>query len=244
MRQVRVSALLLLAACSPDKDVSDAMTTTAAFTSTGNTDSFADSLTTSPPGSFPTTEDPPVTSSTTDTSTTADATDTDPEPSTGEPLSCAAYCETLTTNCQDTNGQYFAGVDGGLSACMVACAAFPEGTKADTAGNTLGCRAYHGGPPAANDAALHCEHAGPGGAGVCGSDCEGFCAIALAVCGSVYADESACMAECATFPDDVAYNTTAMAGDSLACRLYHLTAAAVDPFVHCAHINAASPTCM
>jgi hypothetical protein len=39
------------------------------------------------------------------------------------------------------------------------------------------------------------------------------------------------------------YSTAVVSGDSYACRLYHLTQAAVDPVVHCGHIVEASPTC-
>jgi hypothetical protein len=177
------------------------------------------------------------------TSDTAVTTSDDSGFTGGSSLSCADYCETIAANCSGSDGQYFEGVDDGMTACMTACAAFPAGAAADQFGNTLGCRSYHAGA-AGQDPAVHCEHAGPGGAGVCGTDCDGFCAIALEVCAAVYADEAACLSECAQFTDDVAYNTTVIAGDSLACRLYHLTAAAVDPATHCPHITANSPPCM
>lgn len=172
--------------------------------------------------------------------------DTTTTPTGGEALSCADYCSTVTTNCKLADAQYFDkadGVDNGMTSCMAVCAGFPEGTAADTAMNTLGCRTYHAGA-AAMDSATHCPHAGPGGAGVCGANCEGFCSGALELCGSSFADMGACMTECAAFADTVRYDTSQTAGNTLACRIYHLTAAGVDAAAHCPHILAASPPCM
>lgn len=174
---------------------------------------------------------------------TSGATD---DPTGGAAPTCADYCTAVTTNCTTANtfGQYFDGTDAGVAACTKACESFPAGTAADMAGNTLGCRAYHAGA-AAGDAATHCVHAGPSGGGVCGTGCEGFCAIALDVCPMAFADEAACTTACAGFMDDTATYTNAdMAGNNLSCRLYHLTAAAVDAATHCAHITADSPPCM
>ncbi len=166
------------------------------------------------------------------------------EPTGGEALSCADYCTTITANCKmDTSdAQYFIGTDNGMTSCMTACEGFPVGVKDETSGNTLGCRTYHAGA-AEGDPTTHCPHAGPGGAAMCGMNCEGFCSVAVKVCGSTYADETACMTECSGFMDTVRYDVSEASGDTLACRLYHLTAAAVDPVMHCPHIVAASAPC-
>lgn len=163
-------------------------------------------------------------------------------------VTCAAYCADVTKNCTGENAQY---ADG---ACETVCANFEEGKPADTMGATLNCHAYHAGAPAAGDPALHCAHAGPlgGGAMFCGSDCENFCDLAVKVCGQQgtppYAGKDACMTECAKFTDTatVPYNAAATAGDSLACRAYHLTVASTtdaNAMTHCPHIAAASDTC-
>lgn len=181
----------------------------------------------------------PMTGGATDTPTSG-ATD---DPTGGAALTCDAYCTSITANCTAGNAQYFQGTDMGKASCMASCAGFPEGTAADMAGNTLGCRTYHAGA-AGSDAATHCTHAGPGGEAVCGNDCDGFCSIAMEVCAGTYADMGACMTECATFATDVKYNATVMSGNNLSCRLYHLTAAAVDAATHCPHITAASAPCV
>lgn len=158
--------------------------------------------------------------------------------------SCDSYCANIQANCKDANAQY-----GSNDQCMAVCASFPIGTAADMAGNSVGCRTYHGGDPAADDAGTHCPHAGPLGDGVCGDDCDSFCTIAIAICGGEaappYASKDECMTACAGFKgtDEVPYNTAATAGDSLACRMYHLTVATGDKATHCPHIAAVSTTC-
>jgi len=178
-------------------------------------------------------------------------------------LDCPTYCSEVTTNCTGTNAQYAS-----LNHCLGACAAFPVGASkvTDTSGDTLGCRIYHGGAPAAATPATHCPHAGPGGdvlsaaaAGVCsgGNVCEDFCNIEIKTCGSTdapipggmitpqYANAADCLAKCAAFPNkDQNYSITAK-GDSLACRLYHVTNAAANAVanppvpamvnLHCGH---------
>lgn len=159
-----------------------------------------------------------------------DAGPTDDAPPAGP--TCAAYCTTIMANCTGTNAQY-----GDMDACLANCDAFPAGGAIDTSGNTLGCRLYHA-TNAATAAALHCGHAGPSGGAVCGTTCEGYCALALANCtgaDEIYADATACATACAAITDDVDYTTAATSGDSLACRIYHLTVAASMPGTHCPH---------
>ena len=166
----------------------------------------------------------------------------------GVALTCDDYCAEVEANCTGDNAQYPT-----TEACKGVCATFDPGTLADMSGATLGCHLYHGGAPAAGTPATHCPHAGPLGGGACGEDCANFCEIAVAVCGSQgtppYSDAAACMTACMSFPDTTAvpYNTSVSSGDSLACRMYHLTVAATsaaDAATHCPHIAATSTTCM
>lgn len=154
---------------------------------------------------------------------------------------CEDYCSSITTNCSAANAQY-----ADMDSCMGSCKAFPVGTGADTSGNTLGCRIYHAGA-AAMDAATHCVHAGPGGGGACGMPCEGFCSIAVATCATEHPDDATCKTTCGGFMDTEPYDAGDVAGDTLACRLYHLTVAsssAANAATHCPHTVAASPPCM
>ena len=153
---------------------------------------------------------------------------------------CTDYCNIIQANCAGSNQQYTS-----PPSCVAVCAEIPKGMVGEGSGNTLGCRISHA-TLAASDPITHCTHGGPGGDGACGSNCTGFCTVALEVCTGAnqqYASMSACMTECATFPTTPKYSTGVVSGNSFACRLYHLTQAAVDPSVHCGHIVANSPTC-
>ncbi len=151
----------------------------------------------------------------------------------GQAQTCANYCALIGANCTAANAMY-----GGAAECMASCMHFPAGTAADMSGNTLGCRIYHA-DAAATNASLHCRHAGPGGDGACGMNCEGFCAVALGSCAGQaappYASMGACMTACAGFATTPSYSAATTSGNSLACRLYHATAASTTPALHCPH---------
>lgn len=155
----------------------------------------------------------------------------------GSTLDCATYCSRIMTNCTGDNAMY-----GSMNLCMTTCAGFPEGTLADTGGNTLGCRIYHAGA-AVGDPATHCRHAGPGGDGACGGNCESFCHLATAICGTQYPLGELCITQCGAYPATPPYSAMTTSGNSLACRLYHLTAASSDAAAHCQHTGMASDTC-
>ena len=155
------------------------------------------------------------------------------------PPTCEEYCAAITTACTGDNAQYT-----DEAACVAYCntgAKLPPGTSADTAGNTIGCRAYHAGVAATTDPALHCAHAGPSGGGVCGSWCENYCYLGEQNCGgelAQYTDNAQCMAACGGFVDDAAAG--AVSGDSVQCRIYHLGVAGSDVAggsadLHCPH---------
>ena len=159
----------------------------------------------------------------------------------GDEQSCESYCTSIMANCTGANQQY-----GGMADCVTTCSNFPVGAAADTSGNTLGCRTYHA------DAAMagpdvHCRHAGPGGNNACGADCLGFCSLVLSECTGANAqyggDMGQCMTACGAFATTPAYSSSTTSGNSVACRLYHATAASLNPGTHCAHTAATSATC-
>ena len=155
----------------------------------------------------------------------------------GTAPTCAAYCAKIQMNCAPStdggsNAQYAA-----VSDCTNQCAtaaAWPAGMTGDTSGNTIGCRLYHAGAAAA-DPVLHCPHAGPTGGNVCGSWCDNYCQLMAKNCtgaNAVYA-ASDCMTKCMTIPTTGKPNDAA--GNTIQCRLYHLSVAASDPGTHCVH---------
>ncbi len=156
---------------------------------------------------------------------------------------CIDYCELMTRNCTGDIAQYT-----DTSACQATCGAMPLGDHASPTANTIACRTFQA--AIAEDELLSpmvCTRAGPGGDGTCGSNCESFCTIALDLCGGrpgVFPDFGVCMNECALFSAAEPYDASDIAGDTFACRLYHLTAASTVPEVHCAHIGRQSPLCL
>jgi hypothetical protein len=183
-------------------------------------------------------------------------------------LDCSTYCTEIQANCAGSNAQY-----PDMAHCTATCASFTVGTSkvTDTSGNTLGCRIYHAGAPSMTAPATHCVHAGPAGdllmatppAFCSGGDvCTSFCTLEIKACGSLdaplpgdpkdstnnsiyqYQNMDDCMTSCAAFDKTHAYSTTA-SGNSLACRLYHATNAAIavtpNGVMHCPH-TAPAPT--
>jgi hypothetical protein len=149
---------------------------------------------------------------------------------------CERYCNTVAAACTGENEQYAS-----IGACLNVCALLEPGADGAFMGNNVECRLSRAElAQATGEPASYCFSAGPGGAGVCGSDCEGFCAIMAQTC-TLMGTFDACLPQCAQVPDlskesdDVKYNTSMQSGDSLQCRLYHVTAATLDAVTHCSH---------
>ncbi len=92
----------------------------------------------------------------------------------GDP--CEPYCELMGKNCTGENAQY-----DNDRACMETCALLDAGGTHndwdfDIEGETLQCRTYHIGRPAALDPATHCPHAAVYNHAHCGeTNCEVYC---------------------------------------------------------------------
>ncbi len=155
-------------------------------------------------------------------------------------LTCDAYCSSIATACTAADGdlQYAA-----TAGCLALCATFPVGTLEDDGVNTLGCRIRQTGL-VENGAEGVCAAAGPGGDALCGLNCQSFCHSAVQVCPTDFDSEADCLTKCADIPDcsstapySVNPNPTVLPNEnSLQCRLYHLTAATLDPMTHCPHV--------
>ena len=158
---------------------------------------------------------------------------------------CVEYCNLATTNCTEDNA-----IDFGDSTCEDTCAAMTEGTTGDTDGNTVACRIYHL-TVAADAPGAHCPHGNPAG----GSDAAGFpctdpvpgpsdacveyCNLATTNCtedNAIDFGDSTCEDTCAAMTEGTTGDTD---GNTVACRIYHLTVAADAPGAHCPHGNPA-----
>ena len=170
---------------------------------------------------------------------------------------CSTYCSQIATTCTGANAQYASS-----AACMATCNKFTVGALTDTSGTTLGCRMYH-----VNNATktampdVHCNHGGPGGGKIapvaagatpdthCSDACTNFCQLSVSICGTgtdtskQFTDLNSCLTTCAGWDRTAAYAVAPpVAGNNLACRLYHMTAAAADPATHCSHTGPAATT--
>lgn len=162
----------------------------------------------------------------------------------GGASACGDYCGRNLANCDMANAQY-----PDPQTCEAVCAHFSPGTAGEMSGDTLACRGYHT-DQAANDPAGSCPAAGPYGGGTCGTtQCEAFCNLIQAICtgpNEQYGNEAQCLAACVTLPDATTSFTldTSATGDTLACRGYHLQAAALDAGLHCPHAGGQQQPCM
>jgi hypothetical protein len=161
------------------------------------------------------------------------ALDTDPSV---EPPLCERYCDTIAAACTGDNEQYASPM-----ACRAVCALLDPGERGNFSGNSIECRLARAQlAQATGEPASYCSSAGPGGGGVCGTDCEGFCTIMAQTCTLMGSFEQ-CLPLCGDVPnltdqdEALTYATSIQDGNSVQCRLYHVTAATLDSRTHCSH---------
>jgi hypothetical protein len=130
--------------------------------------------------------------------------------------------------------------------CVAACSYFPtDAALSAISSDSFQCRAYHLAAAAestATAAAWHCPHASEHGGGVCGSGCDVYCSKMAKNCeagGSFsYADNAACLAECAYYPAPAEAYVAGTSVNSLQCRDYHAgLAGTMSASVHCPHAS-------
>jgi len=157
---------------------------------------------------------------------------------------CSDYCSTVMANCTGTNQQYASS-----TACFAVCELLAPGTAGDiTPGNTVQCRLRRAAlAGSTGEPGGYCFSAGPGGAEECGTDCDGYCALMTQKCPDDMASLTQCLSACDIVPDlsrppdNLRYNVSQQSGDSLQCRLFHVSAATMDPTTHCIHAAGGSP---
>ena len=151
---------------------------------------------------------------------------------------CNQYCDLVMASCIDPYRQYAS-----RNSCLAVCSSLEPG-QPGVAGNTVECRLERA--VLADDTGepdRHCFSAGPGGAGECGADCEGYCTLMTATC-SQLGSRAECLSACANVPDlsqSQKFNVAITSGDSIQCRLFHVSAARLDPVTHCEHAAGAAP---
>jgi hypothetical protein len=154
---------------------------------------------------------------------------------------CEQYCSAVTSNCTGAFAVYAS-----FDTCLSVCVNLPPGEPDDRNVNSVQCR-LHAALLAGDEVSHYCPIAGPGGNGECGTNCQGLCSLRTQICAQ-YADVAmdACLSSCATLDDLGTYSTDPTLGQyrgaHVQCRLYHVSAAAVDDAQqHCSHADGAAP---
>lgn len=154
---------------------------------------------------------------------------------------CQTYCDTIAASCTGEFAQYTS-----ATTCRELCLLLPPGTPDDQIGNTVGCRLHQAELAVeVGEPDQHCTEAGPGGNGVCGQNCEAYCVGLEQACsarfGGAFDGQADCVQACELLPDEVRFHAGISAGNSIQCRLWHLSAASVDPSAHCGHALGEAP---
>jgi hypothetical protein len=158
----------------------------------------------------------------------------------GDDALCQQYCDKVLENCLDEHAVYPE-----RDTCLGVCAILPAGQQGAETGNSIHCRLTNA-DLARLEPELHCARAGPGGNSVCGENCEAYCLLFEAACQSDFSSrfngQSECLADCRnTVPDLGGYDASIREGDSVQCRLYHVSVATLAPSEHCGHASGLPP---
>jgi hypothetical protein len=144
---------------------------------------------------------------------------------------CDEYCETVMENCPGPLQVYTS-----ARVCGEICRQFAVGVLGETTGHSIHCRLEHAHLAVdTGEPEIHCPAAGPGGDGICGDNCQGYCSLMTAFCDPVDVRLADCRTACGDVPDEGGYDIRDTLGDTVQCRLYHVSAAALDAALHCPH---------
>ncbi len=152
---------------------------------------------------------------------------------------CQQYCVEVTEACTGNDAQF-----PNLGICETHCqewAAWPIGPEGNREFNDIQCRLSHAISAANGESvAANCVRAGPTGGNACGTYCTNYCDLLAKNCADhpeVLLERSECLRQCAEL--DATGEPTASSGDTVQCRIHHLTLAAHSPprtnEVHCPH---------
>jgi hypothetical protein len=174
-----------------------------------------------------------------------------------DPPSCQEFCRLAIAACTGDLAVYES-----MNQCLAVCAALPPGTNGDRDQNTVGCRQWHC-YNSILDSVAHCSHTGPGGDGHCGADqppddlanCHAYCILLEHACASDFATkfpagQSACQKDCSNQPasflaarDSHYHVASTQNGNTLSCRLLHVSRALTDSMECPAALGSAGSAC-
>lgn len=173
---------------------------------------------------------------------------------------CDSFCQLELAECTGADAVYEDSAQ-----CHAVCEALDKGNVTDTSQNTVGCRKYHS-YNALVDPDTHCPHTGPGGDGYCGSsalpatgetgNCDSYCLLASTACTlatsptanfeTTFTEQKTCLAECVQLTDagpskPYSVAPTLPKGNTMQCRLLHVSRALSTPAADCAAALGAAP---
>ncbi len=155
---------------------------------------------------------------------------------------CGEFCDTVMANCTGENLVYET-----RAKCMGVCQLLPIGDSNEPQGtDTVACRfreARLANTSVVEDIPRHCRSAGPEGLD-CGGTCESYCFLYEKACSEVQCgSHETCVQKCEALLDKPTFSLVGdYEGDTLQCRLVHLSNATIQPDPHCGHAQMVGPT--
>jgi hypothetical protein len=155
-----------------------------------------------------------------------------------ESAECKEYCERVTGTCREQNAQYLT-----VEACLALCERLDFSVESDAGtSDALACRLAQARlAKSTGEPGSYCDQAGPGGGHSCGGECQNYCQLLADICPQDYAMVDDCPAECAKLASRGTFEVLQdQQGNTVQCRLAHLTSATLDAPMHCPHARFAS----
>jgi hypothetical protein len=150
---------------------------------------------------------------------------------------CTAYCGKVAEACTDTHALYAT-----TATCLGVCAKLEPGDDLEPAGNTVACRKKQAQRAIdTREPGTYCNSAGPGGAPLCADNCVSYCSLLQQTCNKEFGFLPDCPKACAALRDRGDFDLeTDGTGDTIQCRLEHVSNANITPATHCPHAAIAS----
>ncbi|HEY3495616.1 MAG TPA: hypothetical protein VGK73_13055 [Polyangiaceae bacterium] len=154
---------------------------------------------------------------------------------------CGEYCDVVMRACAGENSAYES-----REKCLGICALLEPGDEIEPQNtDTVQCRlreARRAETAISEQVPDHCRAAGPEGVGCADSPCEAYCTLYERACNQQCNSHSNCVDKCRALRDKGSFDAFAdYEGDTLQCRLVHLSNATLDPAIHCGHAKLVAP---
>jgi hypothetical protein len=162
---------------------------------------------------------------------------------------CTEYCNTVAEACPHPRLSSQHSINYTTKdTCIGTCMLLPEGDENELAStpNSIRCR-LNAAIQARNESVSErddfCQAAGPGGNGQCGENCESYCMLVEQACEGFNATIPDCTEKCAAFGSSGRHDVGGggeeadHSGDTVQCRLVHVSSATIDPEGHCNHAD-------